>query len=207
MHQIDPKQSKRAKAFALWMNAPMPMVTFTKTLDVTNLLRAGRKTGYKFHMLMCWCTGKAASGIEEFYTLPVGGQLIQYDRIAVNTVVATAAGGISTCDVPFSESLEQFNQDYLSLTGQVRRENEDYSLGEDYMVIGTSALTQTELDSAVNIYAGIYNNPFMLWGKYRKKPFKTTLPVSFQFHHSQMDGGHAAEFLENLQRTIKALKV
>lgn len=206
MREIDPKQTKRAKAFELWMKAPMPMVTFMKTLDVTNLLKASRKTGYKFHMLMCWCVGKAASGIEEFYILPVGDKLMQYDRIAVNTVVTTAGGGINTCDVPFSESLEQFNQDYLALTSKASRENKSYDLGEDYMVIGTSALTQTELDGAVNIYAGFYNNPFMLWGKYRKKPFKATLPVSFQFHHSQMDGGHAAEFLEDLQKTVKELK-
>lgn len=206
MREIDPKQTSRAMAFELWMKAPMPMVTLTKTLDVTNLLRISRKYGYKFNMLMCWCIGKAASSVEEFYMLPVGDKLMQYDALAVNTVVATKAGCINTCDVPFSESLEQFNRDYLELTGTVSERNETYELGDDYMVIGTSALTQTELDGAVNIYAGGYNNPFMLWGKYRKKLFRVNLPVSFQFHHSQMDGGHAAQFLENLQRTIKGLK-
>lgn len=207
MEAIDPSLTKRAKAFELWMKAPMPMVTLMKTLDVTNLLKISRKKGYKFHMLMCWCIGKAASGIEEFYMLPVEDKLMRYDRIAVNTVVATVNGGINTCDVPFSESLEQFNRDYLALTGRVSREDQAYDLGEDYMVIGTSALTQTELDGAVNIYAGFYNNPFVIWGKYRKKLLQTTLPVSFQFHHSQMDGGQAAEFLENLQNTIIQFKV
>ena len=72
MKEIDPKQTKRAAAFDLWMNAPMPMVTFFKTLDVTNLIKLSRKYGYKFNMLMCWCIGKAASQVEEFYLLPVG---------------------------------------------------------------------------------------------------------------------------------------
>ena len=27
---------------------------------------------------------------------------------------------------------------------------------------------------------------------------KVTLPISFQFHHVQMDGGHAAQFLDEL---------
>jgi chloramphenicol O-acetyltransferase type A len=36
---------------------------------------------------------------------------------------------------------------------------------------------------------------------------KTTLPISFQFHHVQMDGGQAARFLEELQRTIDSVKV
>ena len=32
-----------------------------------------------------------------------------------------------------------------------------------------------------------------------------TLPISFQFHHVQMDGGHAARFLERLQEEINNL--
>ena len=59
--EIDPKQTKRAPAFELWMKAPMPMVTLFKTLDVTRLVRVSRKSGCKFHMLMCWCIGKAAA--------------------------------------------------------------------------------------------------------------------------------------------------
>ena len=45
----------------------------------------------------------------------------------------------------------------------------------------------------------------VMWGRYRKGWFKTTLPISFQFHHVQMDGGHAAQFLELLQKTIKSI--
>lgn len=47
---IDPKTTTRAEAYALWMNAPNPMVTFFKTLDVTPLVRFSRKRGLKFNM-------------------------------------------------------------------------------------------------------------------------------------------------------------
>ena len=70
------------------------------------------------------------------------------------------------------------------------------------MVIGTSALTGTEIDSAVNLYAGFYNNPFLIWGRYRRRWFRTVLPISFQFHHTQMDGIPAADFLQRLQQEI-----
>ena len=206
MRQVDPKKTRRAEAFELWMKAPMPMVTLLKTLDVTNLVRFSRRRGMKFHMLLCWCIGKAASRREEFYLLPVGEKLMEYDRLAVNTVVATKDGGINTCDVPFSEDLKTFEADYLRLTKQVHERCEAYDLGEDYMVIGTSALPQYDLDGAVNIYAGFYNNPFLIWSKYRKKLWKATLPLSFQFHHTQMDGAEAAQFLEDLQEEIRALR-
>lgn len=35
MRALDPARTERADAFALWMKAPMPMVTLFKTLDVT----------------------------------------------------------------------------------------------------------------------------------------------------------------------------
>ena len=50
----------------------------------------------------------------------------------------------------------------------------------------------------MNIYAGCYNNPFLIWGKCRNKWLRTILPMPFQFHHTQMDGITAAEFLERL---------
>lgn len=205
MKEVDPKSTSRALAFELWMNAPMPMVTLMKTLNVTRLVGLSRKRGYKFNMLLCWCIGKAAAQMEDFYLLPVGNKLMQYDRLAINTVVTTRAGGIATCDIPFSSELEQFDQDYQTLTGQVRESGQSYELGEDYMVIGTSALAGYEIDGAVNIYAGCYTNPFLIWGKYRQKWLRTTLPVSFQFHHTQLDGIPAAEFLERLQREIRQL--
>ena len=203
MEELDPKTTGRAAAFELWMKAPMPMVTLVKTLDVTRLVRLSRRRGLKFNLLLCWCAGKAASRTEEFYTLPVGDKLVRYGNLAVNTVVALADGGIATCDVPFSADLPRFQRDYLALTSRVRDSGEPCDLNGDYMVIGASALPQTEIDGAVNIYAGFYNNPFLVWGKYRKKLWRASLPVSFQFHHTQMDGGHAARFLEDLQKEIR----
>lgn len=205
MEELDPRQTNRAAAFELWMKAPMPMVTLVKTLDVTRLVRLSR-LGLKFNMLLCWCIGKAAFRTGEFYTLPVGDKLVRYGNLAVNTVVALGDGGIATCDVPFSQDRARFQEDYRTLTARVRETGEPYDLNGDYMVIGASALPQTEIDGAVNIYAGFYNNPFLVWGKYRKKLWRATLPVSFQFHHTQMDGGHAARFLEDLQEEIRTCR-
>ncbi len=201
MKEVDPQQTTRAYAYDMWMKAPMPMVTFFKTLDVSRLVRISRRRGLKFNMLMCWCIGKAASQVKEFYLLPVGDKLIRYDNIAVNTIVADKRGEVSSCDLPFTTDFVQFNRHYLQLTKQVAESCRNHDL-PDSMVIGTSALVQFDIDGAVGMYSGIFNNPFMIWGRYRKKWFKTTLTVSFQFHHTQMDGAHAARFLDLLQQEI-----
>ena len=200
--EINPQESSRAEAFSMWMSSPMPMVTLVKMLDVSRLVKISKKSGMKFTMLICWCVGKAASQVEEFYMLPIKGKLYRYDRLAINVIVENSKGGISSCDIPFTDDLQQFNRDYLSLTAQAANECKSAFL-EEHMVIGTSAMIQTELDCIVNQYTDQFSNPMVMWGKYRKGMFKTTLPVSFQFHHVQMDGGHAARFLDILQKEIK----
>ncbi len=51
--EINPEETKRAFAFEMWLNAPMPMVTLVKTMDVSRLARLSRKSGVKFNTLMC----------------------------------------------------------------------------------------------------------------------------------------------------------
>lgn len=177
-----------------------------KTLDVSRLVRISRRRGLKFNMLMVWCIGKAASQVKEFYMLPVDGKLIQYDSIAVNTIVANRRGEVSSCDIPFSSDLLVFNDDYLRLTGQVAESCSNHDI-TDSMVVGTSALASFDIDGAVGMYSGIFNNPFLIWGRYRRRWFRTTLTISFQFHHTQMDGAHAACFLDMLQKEIDTLTI
>lgn len=203
--EIRPQDTTRASAYELWMKAPNPMVTFFKTLDVTNLIKISKRKHLKFNMLLDYCIGKAAVPVKEFYILPVGEKLMGYDRIAVNTIVKNKIGEVSSCDILYIDDLEQFNQDYLKYTVQVAETCQDRDLSSDSMVIGTSAIIDTEIDGAVGMNSGIFNNPFMIWGRYRRKAFRYYLPVSFQFHHTQMDGAHAGQFLRNLQKEIYRL--
>ena len=206
VREINPKDTTRASAYELWMKAPNPMVTFFKTLDVTNLIRISKRKGMKFNMLLDYCIGKAAVGVKEFYILPVGEKLMQYDKIAVNTIVKNKDGEVSSCDILYVEDLEEYNKQYLKYTVQVAENCQDRDLSKDSMVIGTSAIIDTEIDGAVGMNSGIFNNPFIIWGRYKKKWFRYYLTLSFQFHHTQMDGAHAGRFLANLQNEISSLK-
>ena len=203
--EINPKDTTRASAYDLWMKAPNPMVTFFKTVDVTNLVRVSKRRGLKFNMLLDYCIGKAAAPIKEFYTLPVGEKLVQYDTIAVNTIVKNKDGEVSSCDIGFTDDLEEFSRDYLKYTTLTAQTCQDRDLSADSMVIGTSAIIDTEIDGAVGMNSGIFNNPFLIWGRYRKKLFRYYLPISLQFHHTQMDGAHAGRFLANLQQEINRI--
>ncbi len=203
--EINPKDTSRVQAFELWMKSPMPMVTLTKTIDVTRLYKVSRRRGLKFNMLLCWCIGRAASRIDEFHLLPSQGKLYKYDRLAINVIVNNKEGGICSCDIPYTDDMEQFGQDYMALTQSASTSCQS-SFIDGAMVIGTSAMVETELDCIVNQYTDQFCNPMVMWGRYRKGWLRMTLPISFQFHHVQMDGGQAARFLEELQKVINIIR-
>lgn len=202
--EVNPMDTIRGEAFDLWMSSPMPMVTLTKTFDVSKVLKKSKKLGVGFNVMLCWCIAKAASQMELFYLLPERGKLFKYDSLAINVIVKNKKGGINSCDIPFDGDMKKFIEEYKVLTSGVSEECKSLFL-EDYMVVGTSAMIQTELDCIVNQYTDKFCNPMVMWGKYRKGWFKTLLPISFQFHHVQMDGGDGARFLELLQGEICGL--
>lgn len=204
--EIDPKETSRATAFEMWMKSPMPMVTFVKTFDVTRIYKISQKTGYRFTNLMCWCICKAASKTKEFYMLPEDGKLFKYDRLAINVIIKDLKGGITPCDIPFIDNFKHFFYKYEERTQQAISTGKRVT-EEGAAIIGTSTIVETELDSIVNQYTGIFNNPFLAWGRYKHHWLKTTLTISMQFHHAQMDGAHAARFLNNLQEALNNIPI
>ena len=127
--------------------------------------------------------------------------------MAINTIVKNRTGEVSSCDIRYNEELYTFNQEYQQFTANVAETCTDRDLSDESMVIGTSAIIDTEIDGAVGMNSGIFNNPFIIWGRYRKRWLRYYLPISFQFHHTQMDGAHAGRFLEGIQQTIDNLKI
>ena len=170
MKEVNPQETSRASAFDLWMTSPMPMVTLTKTFDITRIHRVSKKRHIKLNALICWSIGKAASQVEEFYMLPVQGKMFQYDNLAINVIVNNKKGGISSCDIPYNNDFNRFYEDYIQLT-QSASESCESSFIEDAMIIGTSAVVATELDCIVNQYTDKFLNPMVMWGKYRQSWF------------------------------------
>lgn len=203
MREVDPKTTSRGASYELFIDAPMPMVTVFKTLDITPLVRLSRR-GHKLNMLLCWCAAAAAQQVEEFRLLPVGKALMEYDSVGVNTLIEDKNGALVSCDLPFLPDWRAFERTYLEVTAKAYETGEGHELPET-MILGTSSLAKYEIDGAVNFYSGIFHNPFLIWGKYTSKGLKKRLKVSFQFHHVQMDGQQACRFLEAMQEAVRSL--
>lgn len=199
MKEVDPLKTSRVDSFRAFINAPMPMVTIYKTIDITPLLYL-KKNGHKLNMLMTYCIGKAANSMPEFYLLPVGQKLFAYEKLGISVIVKNCQGRLSNCDIPFTVDLNSYEQSYLKWTKRVYDSCQDHEI-DDHMIIGTSSLIEYEIDGLCNMYCGL-NNPMLFWGK----QVTGKLKLSFQFHHVQMDGLEACEFLERLQKEINQCK-
>lgn len=180
------------------------MVTIFKTISVTNILNLS-KSGYKFNMLMCYCIALAAESREEFYLLPSGKKFIQYNSLGVSVIVPNKNNGINFCKIPFDKNIDEFNRSYLELTRLIAENCENNKI-EDAAIIGTSNLSKHCIDGAINLYDGVSNNPFIVWGKCEELQNEKVIKLSFQFHHAQMDGEDACCYLEDLQRCISNLR-
>lgn len=140
--------------------------------------------------------------MKEFYLLPVGGKLMQYDTIAVNTIGRQQRGRGKFRVIFLSAMiLSLFNRHYLRLTKQVAESCVNHDLTES-MVIGTSALAQYEIDGAVGMYSGIFNNPFLIWGKYKRRLLKTTLTGSFPVPPHANGRGARFPILDGVQKEL-----
>lgn len=47
---------------------------------------------------------------------------MQYDSIAINVIVENKKGGINSCDIPYSDDIQKFNENYLRLTSEAAAE-------------------------------------------------------------------------------------
>ncbi len=206
MKEIDPKDTGRELIFEISKTSPMPMVTITKTVDVKPVVKLSKKKGFKYNSLFCWCLGKAASGIEQFYTVPHGDRFLRYDELRISVVVTTKSGKYNFAGIPYSDSFEKFNEAYIKNTEIVADTDNSYGLDGEFARLGTSVILGCEIDSVVNFYCPSLSNPFLAWGKYRKGHFSAKLPISFSFDHAQMDGYHAASFFRELQAVIDNIK-
>lgn len=71
-----------------------------------------------------------------------------YNHIAVNTIVKNRKGEVSSCDIAYDPELKVYNRQYLKYTHRAARDCRDQDLSQNYMVIGTSAIIDTDMDGA-----------------------------------------------------------
>lgn len=204
MIELDYKKTPRKQCFEAFIDAPMPMLTAFKKINVTKAVSLAKRKGLKLNGVLCYAIGKAAAKIPEFHYVIKERKLFYDEKFNVSVVVRGKNGEFLNCDVPFTADATAFHSAYCELVKKV------YDTGESHdetsgATIGTSTVLTGSFDGLVNLYSPQYLNPFLVWARYEKTFFGYFLNFSFQFHHAQMDGGEAAAFLSGLEQAIRSI--
>lgn len=206
IESVSPLGTSRQSIYEDLKDSACPTIMLSKEFDITPVVRYSKRNGMKLNMLLCWLIGRAASDISEFYALYDNHLLHRYDTLSLNVVVDAGEHGIFLCDVPYSASLPTFAADYDRICGQAIAERRNI-LSDEHARVGTSAVVQTELSFITGGYNEKYTNPFLTWGRYHRGWLRATLPITMRVHHIQMDGGHCARFMANLENAIRSLRL
>lgn len=204
---LTPVEAGREMEYNYWMKSKMPMVHVTVTLDISHLVRyCKRHKNVPLNAALCYCIAKAAAPIPECHLMIEGEQIVWSDSVNVQTILKDKNGKLRFCDLPTTETLEEYVSNYQRLTRQVRETCEDH-FDDEHLFVGTSCVsTRLPIDVAVNQHNDSFQNLFLMWGAYKRHFFfKYKLSMSLQFHHVQINGGEACLFFENLQQEIKSL--
>lgn len=202
--KIDLNTYENANRYNRFINEPSPSVCVSGNFDITNIYKQKLK-GHKLNALLCYCVLQAAQNIKEFhYSIKEDG-LYYYKNVKTNAVVNGIDGKLYYADYKYYDTFEEFEKEYDKINEYCYSKCTHYQ--EDTgALIGTSAIVGYPFTSiSLDISPKFWDN-FILWGKYVKKLFKTTLNISLRFHHATIDGQRAAQFFNELQKQFNTLK-
>jgi len=205
IQKVNPAETIRARGYELFSHYPNPMVTITKKMDITNVVKQAKK-GYKLNLIMCYLICKASRSIPEFRYFIKDNELYYSDQLCMSIIAKGKDNNIAFCDMYYDDDFFKFEENYLTAINYCY-ENCTHLKLNDCATIATSTLVLTDVESVINGYNAKFANPFLVWGKYTKKMCKKFINLSIQFHHVQMDGEHVCKYLISLQNEMRNFKL
>ena len=205
---VDPRATTRAAAFDLWMDAPNPMVTFFKTLDVTPLVRFVKQRGMKFYPAMIWVVSRVINAHEEFKLgWDQDGNLIRWDFVSPSYAhFHPEDGNFTKLVTPYMEDLPAFHARFLE-DREKYRELRGVVEGQPTNHFDVSCLPWVRYRHFdVHVFdQGDFLAPVVTWGKYEAEGGRLVMPLTMNIHHAAADGFHLSRFFTEVQELTDSL--
>lgn len=192
----------RKKLYEQYIDAIQPICYATVNVDISQIVKYD-----KINPVMMYCIQNAAQKEKHFhYDFYNENELVYYDNVCTNLVVVGNDGELHYASIPYNERYDDFENDYIKITKYCRENNADYTL-DNCAKIETSTTTSVVFESVQSGYGSKLLRPFLAWGKYEKKLFKSCVKITIRFHHALLDGGIISRFFVYLQEELKKFKI
>lgn len=196
----------RRKHFEFFLKMDQPHFGVTAIIDIKKFLQYIREHDLPFTASVVYAISSTLNEIPEFRYRIRGNEVIEHELIHPSFTVTTATSDVfSFCTVPFSHNATEFIN--LALTKieemQDRPSFEDEEGRDDFIFM--SAMPWISFTSVMHPmhYHPVDSVPRIAWGKYQDQGDKINMPVALQAHHALVDGVHAGQFFQLLEKKMR----
>jgi len=205
---IDLEKWPRKEHFEFFHKMDYPQFNVCMNIDVTHFLHFVKEQHISFYYAMVFAATKATNAVVNFRYRIRGDKVILHDKISASftdTVKDSDLFKIVTVDVNDDIIL------YSQLAKEKSEQQKEFIIYEnaevrDDLIYCTCtpwfSFTQLTHPIAINKDDSV---PKISWGKYFHEGDRVLLPFSIQANHALVDGIHAGEYIEELQKYLNAV--
>ena len=197
---IDMEGWPRRKLFEYYRKFDSPAFNVSVSLDAGNLYALSKKRGESFFLTAFYAILRAANEVPQMRQRVIGGQVVEFDRIAGMTPILTT-------QELFHQIWCEYEPDYVSFktvsSPKVESAKNDEPSpmeghGEDFICASCvpwlhfTSITQANYHFDQTI-------PILAWGR---MDANRQVPISCKFNHCLMDGIHVGRFFQKIEKSF-----
>lgn len=205
MRVIELTHPHQRRHFEFFRAMNHPHWSLTADVEIGPWLAQARDRGLKVTPAVVHLLARAANEVPQLRRRIRGAELIEHDVVHPTFSVATdVAEAFSFCHVPYGDDLADFVARATSRMQEMRADPvfEDEEGRDDYLFMSALPwVAFTSIQHAMN-YHPHDSVPRISWGRFSESGGRTTMPLSLQSHHALVDGIHAGQFFERVERLV-----
>ncbi len=209
MKVINLENWERKSQFNFFRNYEDPFFNIIATLDVTYLYSFCKKHNLSFFLAGLFVANKAMNQIPAFKLRLKNDEVIEFDKIHIDSTVLNADGTFSFCHFETQPNIFEFVKNGRKVIEEHKkgvvfdpRENE-LDMVHSTTIPWVSITGFKHARNGNEKYIGI---PKIVFGKFYMDKERKIMPFSVEVHHALMDGIHVGLLFEKMQSIINTLE-
>lgn len=205
MKVIDLANWERKEHYLFFKGMDYPHFNICANLDITRFYQEIKEKKLPFFISFLYAATWAANRIPQFRQRIRGDQVVEYEIVHPSFTAMTEKEVFCFCTVDFLEDFKAFTTSTSRAmeAAKVHGNLSDEPGRDDLLYI-----TCIPWISFTSVTHPIHMNPVdsiprIAWGKYFEENGNIKMPLSVQGHHGLLDGFHAGQYFQEVQRILE----
>lgn len=205
MKFIEYTNPHRKKHFEFFQNMDQPHFNVCANVDITLFRKFVKTNELPFNISMVYLASKAANAIPAFRQRIREGKVVEHESVHPSfTVLIKETDVFSFCYVDYREGYQNFIAAAQQQMERMKTEPtvEDEPGRDDFLFLTSFPWASFTSVSHPMHYHPVDSVPRITWGKFFEENGRIKMPLSVQAHHATVDGHHAGQYFELIQKLL-----